>query len=204
MNFFWNISYWVIKFIFNFFGNLEIKVDQKAKINSPVIIIANHLSYLDGFLLGLVIKEVYPEITPIRFMVKKEFDFFPIGTILKWYGAFFVDTKAPLKATRNALEIILKKEGSLGIFPEGRRSSGKLLPFKKGVEYLSQKSGALVLPIVILGTYVPGSGFWSFWKKFFLFLTRKYKIKVFVGLPFKSNIEENYKKFYESVGGEQD
>lgn len=201
--FFWWVSYIFFGPLLRFFGRIKVRGSQNVfwlPPGLPYIVIANHTSYLDPFVLGLVLFETNRKICPIYFMAKKEFFCFPLGLLLKAFGAFFVDTVKPLSATKKAINILFEGK-TLGIFPEGTRSpNGCLLPFKNGVDFLAQKTQAYVIPVVILGTFSPGKGFWSGLKKIGKFLLRKYRIEVFLGPIFlynkNSSIEERYRAFY--------
>ncbi len=171
--------------------------ENVENLNGPIILIANHISHMDPPVLAVA----WFRKSPIRFMTKKKYSFPPLGWFIKSLGSFFVDYDEPISAIRESLEI-LKKNGTLGIFPEGTRSKdGKLQKFQKGAKFLAKKSNAIVIPVVILGTYRPGRGFWSILKKIGIFLIFGYRIKVIFGprQTWSDGLEEGYKRFYKSV-----
>ncbi len=121
----------------------------------PVILAANHLSFLDSFLIPLV--------TPRRvsFLAKEEY-FRRGGPKQSLIRSFFIGTDAiPVprggyRAAQEALELalrVLKDGGAFGIHPEGSRSrDGRLYRGRTGVAWLAIASGAPVVPVAILGT----------------------------------------------------
>ncbi|HPD61332.1 MAG TPA: lysophospholipid acyltransferase family protein [Thermodesulfobacteriota bacterium] len=127
----------------------EIQGVEKISPSVSYIIMANHQSYFDIFLL------LFSPVL-IRWMAKKELFKIPIfGKILRWIGAIEVDRENKSKAYLSIKKAVDKiREGStVLIFPEGTRSAdGELLPFNKGGFSLAVLSGAPILPITIKGS----------------------------------------------------
>ncbi len=115
------------------------------KTDGPLIVAANHRSYIDPPLLNAVSPE------PLVFLAKKElFE----GKIKNWLfrnmNAIPVDRKkADLNALNEALQRL--KEGcKVAIFPEGRRApENDFLKAKPGVGYLVAKAKVKVVPVYI-------------------------------------------------------
>jgi len=123
--------------------------------HGPVILAANHLSFVDSFLIPLM--------TPRRvsFLAKQEY--FESGGPRRWLTrTLMVGIDAiPVRrgdygAAHEALEAalrVLKDGGAFGIHPEGSRSrDGRLYRGRTGVGWLALASGAPVVPVAILGT----------------------------------------------------
>ena len=126
--------------------------------DGPAIIAANHVSYLDPPLLGIVTPR------PIRFVAKRELFQLPLlAGFLRLIGTFPVERSRPdLRAGAESLRVLQRGE-LLGIFPEGTRNKqGGLKPFLAGVGWLAIKARAPVVPVVIHGyrPLLPGST-WS-------------------------------------------
>lgn len=127
------------------FHNVE---NIPQKLDRAVILVANHQTYLDPFWICIPIKHKY------RFMAwEKAFDWFLIGRIIRYLGAFPVNIeRTSMQAFKQAIEAI--RDGALlVIFPEGTRenSDGKLLPFKPGAARLAIRTGTAILPVTIQG-----------------------------------------------------
>jgi len=114
----------------------------------PVILAANHRSFLDPFVIGTCVRR------PIYFLAKRElFDNWLVGWFLNCLGAFPVKrSESDEEAVATALALLERGEAVV-IFPEGtRHRSGPLKEPKRGVGRLALESGAPVVPIALAGT----------------------------------------------------
>lgn len=115
----------------------------------PVILAANHSSFLDAILLAALAPR------PVAFMTKNsQFAHPALFQVLRWAGAFPVRryTTDPV-AVRNALRI-LRQGRVLGLFPEGERCwDGRMQPFKRTAVRLMLAAGAPVVPVGLSGAY---------------------------------------------------
>lgn len=117
------------------------------------ILIANHCSYMDHYLIGLSIMCHYRR--RARFLAKKEHFEKPFDRWLhEWLGAFPIDRdKADRESLMNVVKLINNGELVL-IYPEGTRSlDGKMQPFKPGVLFTQKLSGCEIIPAGIQGSY---------------------------------------------------
>jgi 1-acyl-sn-glycerol-3-phosphate acyltransferase len=116
------------------------------------VFMANHLSFIDGPLLFLLIPQ------PARVILKKQIFRVPVlGQGMRFVGFVPVDRKG-VRQGRMAIDraaLLMKtKRYSFLIFPEGTRSrDGNLQPFKRGGFFLAQAAGAPVVPVSIRGTF---------------------------------------------------
>ncbi|MCL2684003.1 MAG: 1-acyl-sn-glycerol-3-phosphate acyltransferase [Synergistaceae bacterium] len=111
----------------------------------PVILAANHESYLDPPLIGMLFPNA------IRFIAWDGLFRNPIfGTLIRALGAVSVNQENKNLAAsllRNTMEFI-KSGYSVLIFPEGERSpDGKLMPFEGGVALISLKTRIPIVPV---------------------------------------------------------
>ncbi|GAA3953709.1 lysophospholipid acyltransferase family protein [Actinoplanes auranticolor] len=121
----------------------------------PVILAANHLSFLDSFLIPLVSPR------RVAFLAKAEYFTRPgvlgrlTGSTLLGLGAVAVP-RGEHRAAQAALETalgVLREGRAFGIHPEGSRSrDGRLYRGRTGVAWLAMASGAPVVPVAVLGT----------------------------------------------------
>ncbi|MEV4641896.1 lysophospholipid acyltransferase family protein [Actinoplanes sp. NPDC049548] len=120
-----------------------------------VILAANHLSFLDSFLIPLMTPR------PVAFLAKAEY-FTGTGlrgrlsrTILTAVDAIPVP-RGTHRAAQESLETaltVLKDGRAFGIHPEGSRSrDGRLYRGRTGVAWLALASGAPVVPVAVIGT----------------------------------------------------
>lgn len=115
----------------------------------PAIVVSNHVNYLDPLAMGATFDR------PLHFMAKKELFEYPVfGWLLRKVHAFPVRRgKADRHAIRRALQVLADGH-VLALFPEGTRSAtGDLQEFQRGAAMLALRSGAPVIPMVILGAH---------------------------------------------------
>ncbi|MDL4820750.1 lysophospholipid acyltransferase family protein [Actinomadura opuntiae] len=121
----------------------------------PVILAANHLAFIDSFVLPLIVPR------RVHFLGKNEY-FTGTGvkgqatsTFFRGVGAIAVD-RAGGRAAFDALDTcaaVLERGDVFAIHPEGTRSpDGRLYRGRTGVARLAMRTGAPVVPVAIKGT----------------------------------------------------
>jgi 1-acyl-sn-glycerol-3-phosphate acyltransferase len=125
----------------------------------PRILIPNHQSYLDAFVLTTLLPPDY------AYVAKSELERNPIPRIfLNRLGTVFVERFEPAQGSEEMRKVLeaVRKGDSLVLFPEGtfRRAPG-LLPFRMGAFLVALDAGVPVVPVVIRGTRskLRGDGF---------------------------------------------
>ena len=127
---------------------LEAHGTEHVPRHGPVLIVANHASFLDPPLVGGAAPR------PLSFMAKAELFRIPLfGGLIRRLNARPVRREgADAGALRAALRI-LQEGGMLLMFPEGTRGpEGALRPAKPGAAMLALLSGAPVVPVLIRGS----------------------------------------------------
>jgi len=128
---------------------LTIVGGERIPATGPLILCANHSSYYDSMLLGLVTRR------PVRFLIIDDFYRHPLlGFVIRHCGAIPVTLRGgDREALRRGTEI-LRSGGLLGIFPEGRLTrTGHVGGGKQGAALLAAASGARIVPVTISGAY---------------------------------------------------
>jgi 1-acyl-sn-glycerol-3-phosphate acyltransferase len=127
--------------------HLEVRGAELMPAAGPVILCMNHESMLDIPLIAVASPR------PVAFMAKRELFAKRVGArFFHELGGFSVDRDAfDLRAIAISLEVI-RREGVLGMYPEGTRVAGKLLPFLPGAAWLALGTGTPLLPAAIEGT----------------------------------------------------
>jgi 1-acyl-sn-glycerol-3-phosphate acyltransferase len=116
--------------------------------SGPVVVASNHPTYFDPWLIGMA--------TPryVRWMAWDEiFEWPVVGQAVRAYGALPINVEKLKPSTFRGAHDVIQRQGALGIFPEGGRTSGKseLDPLKPGVARLMLALGAPILPVSIRG-----------------------------------------------------
>ncbi len=128
---------------------LIIRGGERIPSTGPVILCANHTSYLDAMLVGLCTPR------PVRFMVFRSFYEHPVlGFFIRRGGGIPVSQNGTdAEAFKSALRL-LKQGEVLGIFPEGRLSrTGLPSTGRPGAVLLAALSGASLVPVTIAGAF---------------------------------------------------
>jgi glycerol-3-phosphate dehydrogenase (NAD(P)+) len=145
------LVYWVVRAVLQPAILLWFRVSRTGHRNipdGPVILAANHRSFLDPFVIGICLRR------PIYFVAKKElFRNRLQAWLLNCLGAFPVRRgESDEESVPTALEL-LERGQAVVIFPEGTRiRSGSLAKPKRGVGRLALESGAAVVPVAVTGT----------------------------------------------------
>jgi cytidylate kinase len=168
---------------------LEARGTQHVPLRGPVLLVANHSSFLDPPLVGGVCPR------QLTFLAKAELFAVPgLGPLIRALNARPLRREgADTAAVRVALRA-LEQGGALLVFPEGTRGpEGTLREPKSGAALLAVLSGAPVVPV-----FVRGSGrAWPRGRRF----PRPVKVRVAFGPPlrFPRPAGGDKKEYYDSV-----
>lgn len=118
--------------------------------SGPALLVSNHLTYLDAFLIGACLAPV------VRFLVwKPYYD----HKLLTW-GLRLAKAIPIWEGHRSAKQAIVRARGELEdgqivcVFAEGSISrTGELLPFKRGVEAIGEGLDVPVIPVHLSGLW---------------------------------------------------
>ena len=139
--------------LFKTFFRVKVKGKEKIETERPTIFVANHQSFLDGFLFNYsvplkVMKKTYFLATVIHFK----------SSIMKFMAdssnVVLVDMNKDIAEVMQILAKLLKKNKNIAIFPEGTRTrDGKIDKFKKSFAILAKELNVDIQPYVIDGAY---------------------------------------------------
>lgn len=148
------MAYWICKVVLTPLLRLAFRVrvegSDRVPRHGPVIVAANHLSFLDSLFIPLVIRR------RVTFVAKS--DYFESWKT-RWFFAALGQIpvhreggSAGERALASALGV-LRHGGVFGIYPEGTRSrDGALHRGHTGVARLALRSGAPIVPVGLVGT----------------------------------------------------
>ncbi|HET9105549.1 MAG TPA: 1-acylglycerol-3-phosphate O-acyltransferase [Solirubrobacteraceae bacterium] len=146
------IVYWIVRVLFQPFFSLYFRMEriglEHIPAKGPVLIAANHRSFLDPFVIACMARR------PMYYVAKKElFAKRWQAWVLNALGAFPVDRGASDEAMMETARQILTRGDIVLIFPEGTRvRPGSLGQPKRGVGRLALETGAPVVPVAVIGT----------------------------------------------------
>jgi glycerol-3-phosphate dehydrogenase (NAD(P)+) len=123
---------------------------EHARVQGPLIVAANHRSFLDPFVIAITL----PWRRPMHYVAKVElFEKRWQGWLLNRLGAYPVRRGQSDDETLVTSRGVLERGGVICIFPEGTRiRSGSLGRPRRGFGRLALESGAAVLPVAVHGT----------------------------------------------------
>lgn len=139
---------------------------EHVPTSGPVIIAANHVSFVDEFFTPLTARR------QVVYFAKAEYFTTPgaRGLLMRAFFEGMGHVPVERSDTRSAAASIdvgveqLRLGRALGIFPEGTRSpDGRLYKFRTGAARLALRSGAPVVPVGLVGTrevQSPGGKLW--------------------------------------------
>ena len=169
------IVYWIVRLTFHPFFRVYFRMARIGREHiprkGPVIIAANHRSFLDPFVIACMARR------PMYYVAKKELFANRLQAwLLNALGAFPVDRGASDTEMLATAKAILARGDIVLIFPEGTRTRpGALGQPRRGVGRLALETGAPVVPLAIIGTEAIRRG----WR------IRPHKVRLRAGAPLR-------------------
>jgi 1-acyl-sn-glycerol-3-phosphate acyltransferase len=125
---------------------------ERARIDGPVVLAVTHISHLEPVFVSLHYRR------PIRWMTRIEF-YRPWwrAMLFQQCGAFCIDRFGfQLPGVRNSIRL-LQSGHTVGVFPEGGVKTGRESvmrggTIKRGVGTIAVRTGAPILPVIVIGT----------------------------------------------------
>lgn len=146
------LIYWLARGVlvpfFLIYFRLERIGREHIPSSGPVILAANHRSFLDPFVIGALTRR------PVYYMAKRELFERPWQAwILGSLGAFPIDRGKGDEHAMSTARAILERGDCVVIFPEGTRvRTGPLGHPHRGVGRLALQTGARVVPVAVMGS----------------------------------------------------
>lgn len=148
-----NASYrlgWIFfRALFTTYFRWRVYHPERVPLTGPVILAANHASYIDPPLIGAALPR------QINFLARSTLFRFPLlGSLLRSWNAVGIDRDGGSGAGLKAILERLRDGGAVILFPEGTRTrDGKLKEAEIGIGLLAVKTGAPIVPVRVFGTF---------------------------------------------------
>lgn len=142
------LGWQLFRFLFTVYFRWRVYHPERVPPQGPVILAANHASYIDPFLVGAGIHR------ELHYLTRESAMRYPVmGTILRKWNAVPVDPASGASGLRAIFER-LDLGSAVILFPEGTRTpTGRFLPARSGIGLLVIKSSAPVVPVRVFGTF---------------------------------------------------
>jgi 1-acyl-sn-glycerol-3-phosphate acyltransferase len=124
---------------------VRLAVRGQPLMRGPVLFVANHVSWLDIFVINAV--------RPTAFVAKSEIRRWPIvGWLVAGAGTLFLQRghRQAIHATGNAMKARFANDEAVGLFPEGTTTEGfSLLPFHGSLFEPAKHAGVTIQPVAL-------------------------------------------------------
>jgi 1-acyl-sn-glycerol-3-phosphate acyltransferase len=129
-------------------GGLRSSGRQNIPATGGVLLVSNHLSHLDVFVLGILVPR------PLNYVARSTLFLPVLGFLIRSVGGFPIQREgmgaSGLKETLRRL----RNGGIVTLFPEGTRSpTGELGELKTGIAVLAARAGVPIVPAAVAGTF---------------------------------------------------
>ena len=138
-------------------GGLRSSGRENIPAAGGVLLVSNHLSHLDVFVLGILVPR------PLNYVARSTLFLPVLGAFIRSVGGFPIQREgmgaSGLKETLRRL----RNGGIVVLFPEGTRSaSGALGEMKAGIAVLALRARVPIVPAAVAGTFEA----WPRWRPF--------------------------------------
>ena len=149
MNLIYRFAWCLSRVVFAVYFRWRVYHPERVPLRGPVILAANHASFIDPPLVGAGLKR------EINYLARESLFRFPVvGATLRAVNSVPVDRDGGGAAGLRAILDRLLAGGGIILFPEGTRTrDGLLQPARSGIGLAVIKSDAPVVPVRVFGTF---------------------------------------------------
>ncbi len=141
------LEWTAFRFWFARLYRVELRGGERIPAQGPAILVANHESMIDPWLLGLATPR------PIRYMAKAELWSYPVvRNVMEWFGTFPVARGVGDRDAVGRAAELLADGQVLGMFPQGTCLPYRRRPWLRGAARLALSTGVPIVPVCIVGS----------------------------------------------------
>lgn len=146
---FYSFVRWSARMVFLALYRLDVQGLERVPQSGPVLLVANHSSFLDPPILGALVRP-----RPICFLARASLFSGPLGWAIRKLNSIpLADNSGDIAAIRTVIGLLREGHAVL-IFPEGSRSEdGRMQPFRDGAILIVRRARCPVVPVAIEGAY---------------------------------------------------
>ncbi len=146
------IWYQLIKYLMGTLATVIFGWRATGQQNMPesggVLLVSNHLSYLDVFFLGIPLRR------QLNFVARSTLFVPGLASMMRSVGSFPIQREGIGASGVKETLRRLRAGGIVTLFPEGTRSTdGQLAPLKSGIAVLVTRAAVPVVPVGLAGTF---------------------------------------------------
>jgi 1-acyl-sn-glycerol-3-phosphate acyltransferase len=138
--------------------SLRLEGTRHVPETGPVLVIANHQSFVDPWIVGLAVKR------HLTYLARKTLFRNPwFAAVIRSLNAVSIDQEGVGKEGIKTVIEQLQQGRAVLVFPEGSRTpDGLMHPLRPGIHLLIKRTRALVVPVGIAGAYHA----WPIWRSY--------------------------------------
>jgi 1-acyl-sn-glycerol-3-phosphate acyltransferase len=145
----YELFYWASRVFFTFAFSLREEGRRNVPPKGPVLLIANHQSFVDPLLVGLAARRHLCQLARKTLYKHRLF-----GAFLHTVNTVPVDQHGFAKEGLQRILERLQEGEAVVVYPEGERTwTGAVQPLKPGIHLLIKRAGVPIVPVGIAGAY---------------------------------------------------
>ena len=138
----------IVTVLLSAFYGLRATGRKNLPANGAALLVSNHLSHLDSFILGILLPR------PLNYVARSTLFVPGVGAFIRSLGGFPIQREGLGASGMKETLRRLRAGGIVALFPEGTRSlDGELGEIKPGIALIAARAKVPIVPTAIAGTF---------------------------------------------------